>query len=174
MLRSNKTSKIFNVISFSYLAYVVILFYVAIQYFPTAFKTSYNGLLFPAELNLFRLITSIILCLILLLIIRRRYCKPKKVSEMTVLLLLILYFIPGLVIYSVTTISNVYYFAYIVFMTMMLISDRIVRRPKVGIHIKGINIKVLIAVSLLTTVYLSFVFKQVFSFSKLLIVDFKL
>ena len=58
MLRSNKTSKIFNVISFSYLAYVVILFYVAIQYFPTAFKTSYNGLLFPAELNLFRLITS--------------------------------------------------------------------------------------------------------------------
>ena len=174
MLRSNKTSKIFNVISFSYLAYVVILFYVAIQYFPTAFKTSYNGLLFPAELNLFRLITSIILCLILLLIIRRRYCKPKKVSEMIVLLLLILYFIPGLVIYSVTTISNVYYFAYIVFMTMMLISDRIVRRPKVGIHIKGINnnivLKVLIAVSLLTTVYLSFVFKQVFSFSKLLIV----
>ena len=97
---------------------------------------------------------------------------------MTVLLLLILYFIPGLVIYSVTTISNVYYFAYIVFMTMMLIYDCIVRRPKVGIHIKGINnnivLKVLIAVSLLTTVYLSFVFKQVFSFSKLLIVDFKL
>lgn len=174
MHHSNKSSKNFKLISFSYLGYMVILFYVAIQYFPVTFKTSYNGLLFPSELNLFRVITSIVICLIMVLRVIPYYCKPEKVSEMTVLLLLILYFIPGLVIYSVTTISNTYYFAYIAFMAMLLISDRIIRRPKVGIHFKGINnnivLKILIAISLLTTVYLSFIFKQTFSFSKLLIV----
>lgn len=95
-------------------------------------------------------------------------------SEMITLFLIILYFIPGLLISSITEVSYAYFFSFLFFTFFFVFSDIWLGHPKKGIFFKGVNnskvLKLLLFLCFIVTLYLSFVFKQSFSFSRLIIV----